>query len=294
MSVSAAPEDRLWELMVAGDLSRAEELFQKHRRELLAYTSTQLGASGRSSHTGPEDIVQECFVRLLHLARRLQQLHQCVQNPELVELLRQELIANNRSSNLSDLAGWLKRIIKQDPSNSRHATASVAALGSALSAEYAKRTQNFQIRAWLFAAAKTQITDTHRSSRRTQAWEDDFDPPALPLSEESHESGSRLPALADCLQELSEDNRCLLQIRFSSLDPDSLRQVVDGISAEVRDDVSDASPAEALLQQTRRKNFTYAQLAARLGLSDGALGKRMRKLYEQLKSCIERRSGGVV
>lgn len=294
MSDSAATEDPIWELMVGGDLSRAEELFQKHRRELLAFTSAQLGTSRSSSHTGPEDIVQECFVRLLHLARRLQILNQCVQNPALVEQLRQELIAGNRSPRLSDLAGWLKRIIKQDPSNSPHPTASAAALTSALSAEYAKRTRNFQIRAWLFEAARTQIMDRLRSSRRTQAWEDDFDPPALPLSEESHESGGRLPALAHCLQELSEDNRCLLQIRFSSLDPGSLRQVVEGTTAEVRDHVIDASPAEALLQKTRRKNVTYVQLAARLGLSGSALGKRIRKLYEQLKSCIERRSGGVV
>lgn len=114
MSVSSPAPDPIWEKMVGGDLSQAEILFKRHREELFRFTCGQLGARRRSAQSDADDIVQECFTRMLQLAQRLCLLHQHIHTPALLTQLLAECTSPGSShtpSKLSDLARWIKRIL---------------------------------------------------------------------------------------------------------------------------------------------------------------------------------------
>ena len=295
MSVSSPAPDPIWEKMVGGDLSQAEILFKRHREELFRFTCGQLGARRRSAQSDADDIVQECFTRMLQLAQRLCLLHQHINTPALLAQLLAECTSPGSShtpEKLSDLARWIKRILG-DQFPKLLAARRPEDFQSALLHEYTRRTQQFPIRTWLFAAAKTQMIDGIRAGSRTEHWTDDFDPPASSLPEQTTAPGSHRDGLAHCLPKLSAEDRSLLQIRFSGLDSTCLLQELNSAAMDDPHESADVNPAEALRRKTRLKNKTYAEVAASTGLTAGALGKRMRKLYDQLRSCIERHLGGV-
>jgi hypothetical protein len=113
-SVSSPAPDAIWEKMVGGDLSQAEILFKRHREKLFRFTCGQLGARRRSAQSDADDIVQECFTRLLQLAQRLCLLHQHINTPALLTQLLAECTSPGSShtpAKLSDLARWIKRIL---------------------------------------------------------------------------------------------------------------------------------------------------------------------------------------
>lgn len=295
MSDSLPTHDTIWEEMVRGDQSRAEILFRRHSVELLRFAASRVGARRGAMRSEPDDIVQECFACMLQLSQRLRLLHQQISSPDLLTQLLAELTRLNSpepADDPSDLALWLTRILK-------HQLRPLLAAGSAdtfrsvLLQEYTKRTEDFPLRAWLFAAAKSKLSDGFRASRQTAVWDDDFDPPAAPLPDDTAESDDRRAGLAHCLPKLTDEDRSLLQIRFSGLDSDCLLQQLESATHDQRHAPVDTGPAEALRHATRLRNMTYAQIAAKHGLTEGAVGKRMRELYSKLKSCIERHLGGV-
>jgi len=294
MSLSDANQDPIWEQMVRGDQSQSDILFHRHERKLETFIKTQLRKFYRPESDW-EDIWQECQLRILTLAQRLSLLHQHINTPALLIQLLAEFTERRDSAaprQLSDLAGWLKRILK-DQLPPLLATGSADAFRSALLHEHTARTMNFNAVGLLVAAVKTQLVDGYRASRRTERWADDFDPPDRSLPDDTSEDARRLSSLDHCLQKLSDDDRSLVEIRLSGLDADSLTQELESAAHDAEQETADTDPAESLRRKTRRKNITYAELAARMGLSEGAFGKRLRKLLQQLKSCIQRQAGGV-
>lgn len=294
MSVSGANQDPIWEQMVRGDQSQADSLFHRYERKLETFIKTQL-RKFRRPESEWEDIAQECRLRILTLAQRLSLLHQHINTPALLTQLLAEFTEHTDSAaptQLSDLAGWLKRILK-DQLPPLLATGSADAFRSALLQVHNARTRNFNAGGLLFAAVTSQLVDGYRASRRTERWADDFDPPDPAQRNHSTESTSRLSGLAHCLQKLNDDDRSLVEIRFSGLDADSLTQELESAAHDAEQETADADPAESLRRETRRKNITYAELAAGMRLTEGAFGKRFRKLLQQLKSCIEGQLGGV-
>ena len=294
MSVSVANQDPFWEQMVRGDQSQADILFHRHERELETFIKTQL-RKFRRPESEWEDIAQECRLRILTLAQRLSLLHQHINTPALLtQLLAEftELRDSAAPTQLSDLAGWLKRILK-DQLPPLLATGSADTFRSALLQVHTARTRNFNAGGLLFAAVRSQLVDGYRASRHTERWADDFDPPAPAQRDHSTESASLSSGLAYCLQKLNDDDRSLVQIYYSGLDADCLMQELESAAHDAEQETADADPAERLRRKTRRKNITYAELAAGMGLSEGAFGKRFRKLLQQLKSCIQGQLGGV-
>jgi DNA-directed RNA polymerase specialized sigma24 family protein len=226
MSDSLPTHDTIWEEMVRCDQSRAEILFRRHSPELLRFATSRVGARRGAIRSEPDDIVQECFACMLQLSQPLRLLHQQISSPDLLTQLLAEVTRLNSPEPAdahSDLALWLTRILKHQL-RPLLAADSVDAFRSVLLQEYTKRTEEFPLRAWLFAAAKSKLSDGFRASRQTAVWDDDFDPPAAPLPAATAESDDRHAGLAHCLPKLSDEDRSLLQIRFSGLNSDCLLQ----------------------------------------------------------------------
>jgi RNA polymerase sigma-70 factor (ECF subfamily) len=125
------------------------------------------------------------------------------------------------------------------------------------------RTFNGQssVRTWLFAIARHRVLDAAKARRRAQAHIDADDPAAVldsrPSPGEMIDDARLHEALLACLQELREEVRTVLLLRF-------------------------------------QQGFTFEELAVVCGERPGTLQAKVTRALPVLRACIENRTGGTL
>ena len=117
------------------------------------------------------------------------------------------------------------------------------------------------IRTWLFAIARHRVLDAAKARRRAQAHIDADDPAAVldprPSPGEMIDDARLSEALLACLQELREDVRTVLLLRF-------------------------------------QQGFTFEELAVVCRERPGTLQAKVTRALPMLRACIENRTGGTL